>query len=235
MFTETARYYDRFYSSKDYAAEVGRLLPLVEGRIQSAGNRLLDVACGSGRHLEYLRAGFDVEGLDISSELLELARERNPGVRLHQADMTAFDLGIEFDVVTCLFSSIGYVRTLERLQKAARCMARHVKRGGLLVVEPWFTPDSWSTGVVHLLTVEEPELKLVRMNVSCVDGRLSYFDFHYLIGTPQGVEHTVERHELGLFEREEMEGALADAGLKVAYDEEGISGRGLYICAKPMA
>jgi hypothetical protein len=67
------------------------------------------------------------------------------------------------------------------------------------------------------------------MNTSFRDGRLSYFDLHYLIGTPEGTEHFVERHELGLFETSEMHDLLADAGLEVTYDEEGLMGRGLFI------
>ena len=71
------------------------------------------------------------------------------------------------------------------------------------------------------------------VNTSFVDGRLSYFDLHYLIGTPEGTDHYVERHELGLFEVEEMRAAFADAGLEATYDEEGLTGRGLYIGCRP--
>jgi hypothetical protein len=67
------------------------------------------------------------------------------------------------------------------------------------------------------------------MNISLSEGSLSYFDFHYLIGTPDGIEHLVERHEMGLFEREVMEMAYKQAGLQITFDEEGLLGRGLYI------
>jgi hypothetical protein len=67
------------------------------------------------------------------------------------------------------------------------------------------------------------------MNTSFRDGRVSYFDFHYLIGTPEGTEYFTERHELGLFEVEEMKDAFEAADLEVIHDEEGIAGRGLYI------
>jgi hypothetical protein len=52
---------------------------------------------------------------------------------------------------------------------------------------------------------------------------------HYLIGTPAGTEHYVERHELGLFTTEEMCHALTTCGLEVTYNETGLAGRGLYI------
>lgn len=233
MFSSTAAYYDRIYDFKDYQQESQQVIDLVDQHLRSGGNCLLDVACGTGRHLEYLGRRFVVEGLDLSPELLEIARRRNPGVPLHHADMVDFDLGRTFDVITCLFSSIGYVRTLEALDCALACMARHLQPGGLLVVEPWFTPEAWRPHTVHALFIDEPELKIARVNTSFVEGRLSYFDLHYLIGTPEGTEHLVERHELGLFETQEMHDALARAGLHVTYDEQGLTGRGLFLGRRP--
>ena len=229
MFSKTARYYDRIYAFKDYAAEVTRLLGIIDTYLRSDGNRLLDVACGTGGHIEHLMPHFDVEGLDIDPGMLEIARQRHPGVPLYEADMIRFDLGREYDVVTCLFSSIGYVKSLGNLNRAVSCMARHVAAGGLLIIEPWFTPEAWRPGTVHAAFVDDADLKIARVNTSRAEGRLSFFDLHYLIGTPEGTEHIVERHELGLFGTEEMNAALADAGLLVTYDPEGLSGRGLFI------
>ncbi len=229
MFAKTADYYDRIYDFKDYEQECQTVVAFIDQHLRSGGNRLLDVACGTGRHLEYLRQRFAVEGLDLSPELLEIARQRNPGVPFHQADMVDFDLGRTFDVVTCLFSSIGYVKTLEALHRALFSMARHLVPGGLMIIEPWFAPEAWRPNTVHALFIDEPELKIARINTSFVEGRLSYFDLHYLIGTPQGTEHLVEHHELGLFEPQEMHDALVRAGLQVTYDHEGLTGRGLYI------
>ena len=229
MFLKTARYYDKIYSFKDYRAEVQYLTAVIDQNLRSGGDRLLDVACGTGRHIEHLKKRFAVEGLDISEELLELARQQNPDVLFHQADMVHFELARQFDVVTCLFSSIGYVRTAENLRQAINCMAKHVVLGGVVLIEPWFTPDTWRPGTVHAMLIDEPELKIARVNTSFSRGRLSYFDLHYLIGTPQGTEHFVERHELGLFDRDEMTTAFEAAGLEVCYDEEGLTGRGLYI------
>jgi len=229
VFWKTARYYDRIYAFKDYAAEARRVVEIAREHVRSGGDRLLDVACGSGRHIEHLRREFDAEGLDLADELLDLARERNPGVPFHQGDMTGFELGRRFDVVTCLFSSIGYARTEENMRRAIACMARHAAPGGVVLVEPWFTPDAWQPNTVHALYIDEPDLKIARVNTSYVDGRLSYFDLHHLIGTPEGTEHIVERHELGLFERAEVLAAFEAAGLAVTYDAEGLTGRGLYI------
>ena len=113
MFSRSAHLYDAVYAFKDYAAEVERLRQVIDARVPSA-RTLLDVACGTGMHLAELRRWYEVEGLDLDPQLLAFARERLPDVPLHEGDMTAFDLGREFDVVTCLFSSIAYVRTARR-------------------------------------------------------------------------------------------------------------------------
>lgn len=233
MFTKSVPFYDVIYSFKDYQAEAQHLLDIINEHLQSGGERLLDVACGTGKHLEFLKEDYQVEGLDLSLELLDIAKERTPDVLYHHADMMDFDLGREFNVVTCLFSSIGYVKTLDNLHRAVKCMSNHLKAGGVLVIEPWFTPDSWNAGTVHAKFIDEPELKIARMNIGCVEGKLSFFDFHYLIGTPEGVEYFVERHELGLFDTEEMSGAMKGTGLEVIYDDEGLTGRGLFIGRKP--
>jgi ubiquinone/menaquinone biosynthesis C-methylase UbiE len=233
MYTKSIPYYDVIYSFKDYQSEAQKLMDIIGEHLQSGGDRLLDVACGTGKHLEFLRESYEVEGLDLSLELLEIAQERAPDILYHHADMMDFDLGKEFDIVTCLFSSIGYVKTLDNLNRAVKCMSSHLIAGGVLIIEPWFTPDSWNPGTVAANFVDEPELKIARMNISCVEGKLSFFDFHYLIATPEGVQSFIERHELGLFEIDEMSETMKRSGLEVIYDAEGLTGRGLFMGRKP--
>lgn len=233
MFTKTAEFYNRIYGFKDYRQEAGDISRIVHERLAGTGHRLLDVACGTGKHIEHLKASFSVEGLDISEELLEVARQANPKVPLHLGDMTDFILGRQFDVVTCLFSSIGYVGTVPRLGKAIERMSAHIRPGGLLIVEPWFTPEAWNANTVHASFIDDPELKVARVSTSFVEGTLSFFDLHYLIGTPTGTQHYVERHELGLFTVVEIRAAFGESGMAVDYDPVGLTGRGLYVARKP--
>jgi SAM-dependent methyltransferase len=228
VFHRSARIYDAVYSWKDYPREAELLHGLVQARKPDA-TTLLDVACGTGAHLAEFRGRYRCEGLDLDPELLAVARGRLPDVPLHRGDMREFDLGRRFDVVTCLFSSIGYVLTVEALERAVAAMARHLAPGGVLVVEPWLTPEAVTTPHVGAVFVDEPELKIARVNTIEVDGRRSSFEFHYLVGTPAGVEHFTEPHELGLFTHEEYLAAFRTAGLAVEHDEEGLMGRGLYI------
>lgn len=229
MYTKSAEFYDAVYSFKDYAGEVEKLEACIRQHKRSPGTQLLDVACGTGKHLSILRSKYTVEGLDIDETLLAIARERNPGVRFHHADMLEFDLGRCFDVVVCLFSSIGYTKTRPRLFQAVRAMRRHLHPGGLLVIEPWFVPGVYKPGSLHALMVDEPNLKIARMNVSGQEGEVSVIEFHYLVGKADGIEHFTERHELGLFSHEDYTQAMAAAGLTVIHDAQGLTGRGLYL------
>ncbi len=231
IFHRSAAVYDALYSWKDYDAEAATVERVVLERNPSA-RTLLDVACGTGKHLERLRRRFQVEGIDLSDDLLAVARERLPGVLLQPGDMTGFELGRRFDAVTCLFSAIGYVVTEERLGLAVAAMARHLEPGGVLALEPWLAPGAFQPGGPYATFVDEPELKAARIGMNEVAGTLSTLDFHYLVGTPEGVESFAERHELGLFTHGQYRAAFAAAGLEAEHDPKGLTDRGLYVAVR---
>jgi SAM-dependent methyltransferase len=240
LYTKSASYYDAVYdviydpySGKDYKSESNRLRLLIRRYKRSDGKSLLDVAVGTGRHLYYLKAWFDVEGLDINRKMLAIAQERNPGVKFHQGDMLTFKLHKKFDVISCLFSAIGYMTTLAKLRRAIRNMALHLEPGGLLIIEPWITPRNFKSGKLHAVLVNQPELKLARIGRSLARGKISLIDFHYLIATPEDTRYFRETEKFGLFTHSEYLGAFGAAGLRVAYDRKGLTGRGLYVGIKP--
>ena len=69
MFSHTAQYYDTIYlAMKDYGAEAAKLTAFVHRYSRATGNRLFDVACGTGLHLSYLQQPFQVEGLDLDEQ-----------------------------------------------------------------------------------------------------------------------------------------------------------------------
>ncbi len=232
MFTKSAAFYDVLYSFVDYEATV-RELQATLNREAPGASRLLDVACGTGRHLELLRDRYEVEGLDINPTMLKAARDRCPGVAFHQADMADFSLKGSFDVIMCLFSSIGYVRTEERLRSAIRCMSRHLNPGGLLVIEPWFTPEQYWTGTITANHIDQADLKLTWMYTSEREDAVSVLDIHYMVGRPSGIETFRERHEIGLFNEQQHLDAFSDAGLEARHESAGPFGRGLYLAWAP--
>ena len=111
-------------------------------------------------------------------------------------------------------------------------MNQHLLPGGVLLVEPWFTPKQWHSEHASMTQVNKPELKIARVSYSGQRGKISTIEFQYLIGTSKGIEHHTEIHELGLFTHKEYMDAFNAADLNVRYDPEGLDGRGLYIGAK---
>ena len=235
MFSKSAKFYDAVYAAaeKDYNAEVEIAHKIIQQKKRSSGNALLEVACGTGLHASLFHKYYQVDGLDLDPEMVAVASQSHPEIAFHQGDMVDFDLGRQFDVITCLFSSIGYVKTSVRLDQAVENMAHHLVPGGILVVEPWFTQEQWTTGRVGALFVDQPDIKISRMSISDAEGSLSILFFHYLVGTSEGIDYFAERHELGLFNPEEYLEAFHKASLETSHDPEGLDGRGLYIGLKP--
>ncbi|SFT33908.1 Methyltransferase domain-containing protein [Geodermatophilus amargosae] len=233
MFTRSASFYDALYHFVDYEGAARKLHGEIRERAPGASS-LLDVGCGTGQHLQRLRQWYEVEGLDLDGGLLNIARQRCPGVPFHEASMVDFDLPRRFDVVTCLFSAIAYVQTVEDMSRTVTTMARHLEPGGLLVVEPWFEPGRYWTDTITANHYDSAQQKICWMYTSKRDGDVSVLDIQYLVGTPDRVEHLVEQHRLGLFTKEQHLKALGDAGLEEAtFDEQGLVGRGLYVATKP--
>jgi ubiquinone/menaquinone biosynthesis C-methylase UbiE len=232
MYKKSAKYYDALYQALDYKRASQRINSLIQ-QINPNSKTLLDVGCGTGKHLEYLRETMEVEGLDLSTEMLEIARVRCPGVPFHQGNMVKFEVGHSFDVITCLFSSIAAVRTVENMNTAVARMAHHLNRKGILFVEPWFSPKDYWVDRLTANFVDQPDLKIAWMYISEIEGSVSILDTNYLIGTPEGITYFTERHELGLFTHEEYQDAFRRVDLEVEYDPVGLFKRGLYIGKKP--
>lgn len=222
-----ASVYDVIYGvavGKDYVAEAGELAALIRERRPEASS-LLDVACGTGQHLLHLREHFtDVEGVELSPQMARIAESRlGTSVRVTVDDMRDFDLGRRFDAVTCLFSSIGYVQSWEELRGTLDRFAAHLLPGGVLVLEPWFSPDEWLAGTVHHSYADEEGRTIIRLSYSGLteDGKSST-DMHYLFGEPGvGVRHWQDRHVMSLFTGDEYLDAFVAAGFGPVEEVQG--------------
>jgi SAM-dependent methyltransferase len=231
MFTASAEYYDLIYSTfKDYAAEADRIATLAR-QARPGCRSVLDVACGTGEHARLLAdRGFEVDGLDLDPAFLRIARQKHPAGRFFEADMGDFSLPHRYNLVICLFSSIGYLATLDRVTRALDCFRRHLAPGGLVLVEPWFEPGVLDTTRVTTNIGEAPGIRVARTARLEVDGRLSRLFFDYEIGDATGTRRASEVHEMALYTRSELLQAFRDAGLEAQFDENGLfDNRGLYL------
>lgn len=236
MYSKSQKYYDELYAAqgKDYSAETKILHSLIKKYKKSIGTNLLDVGCGTGIHANLLSKNYQVQGIDLDKKMLGIARKNYPNIKFQQGDMVNFKLKEKFDVIICLFSAIGYVKSKARLQRTIKNMSQYLVSGGVLLIEPWFAPDQWNAGKSYMLQVNKPDLKIVRMSYSSKRGNVSKLEFQYLISTSKGLEHDIEFLELGLFTKAEYLESFRLAGLKTFHNIKGVDGRGLYIGIKPL-
>jgi SAM-dependent methyltransferase len=115
-------------------AEVDRAIMMLRPK---GGERVLDLACGIGRHgLELCRRGFEVVGVDISGELLEIAAgeadlQRLDKIEFMEADLRELDLHDEFDIVLSLNDgAVGYFETDVENRRTFEVVSRALREGG---------------------------------------------------------------------------------------------------------
>lgn len=229
-----AKYYDLIYHWKDYEKEAKQVIDYISKFKHSDSNTLLDVACGSGSHLQYFAESFDCTGIDLNAEIMEIARKKLPEIDFIQADMSDFDLQKNFDIITCLFSSIGYITSKNKLAKTFEQFAKHTKKGGILLVEPWLSKEIYTEGSPHMTTYESNDLKIARLNISELKGDNSYFEMHYLIAEKdRKVQHLIDKHEMAMFPIELLIKLMESNGYKTQFlKEDMFSVRGLLIGVK---
>jgi SAM-dependent methyltransferase len=231
MYADSADVYDLFTAGRDYAQAANHLADAF-ARLRPGARTLLDIGCGTGRHLEHFGARYAAEGLDLSPDMLRVARARCGDIPLHAADLADFALGKRYDLITCLFGSLGFAQALPRLDTALQAMADHLEPTGLLAIEPWITDARFVPGRIVCDVAEGADVKASRMYVTRREGRMSVFDIAYLVGRPGGVSRFDEHLELGLFSDEEYFAAIERAGLKRLPVDAGPFAYGLMLCEK---
>lgn len=136
---EMSKLYDVFV---DWPGRLGREMPGVEKLLGSVGaHRVLDAGCGTGRHVKALiERGFDVQGADVSDEMLESAatllgsRERLHNWRIGEAPPSSLTALAPFDAVLSMGNVWPALAQPEHARHAARAFFDLLRPGGLLLV-----------------------------------------------------------------------------------------------------
>ncbi|MBI2941395.1 MAG: class I SAM-dependent methyltransferase [Chloroflexi bacterium] len=206
-------------------------IPFYVALAKRTGGPVLEVACGTGRLLVPLaRAGFEVVGIDVSTAMLDIAREklRQAGLlsraRLIQADVRAFDLGRTFPLAFVALNSFTHLTTPDDQLAALERLRAHVAPDGLLSLDlpnPEATVIGDSAGqLIHEYTKPYGTAgeMLLKLRSQRVDTAQQVVDvtFLYDLITPDGhVRRTVAPFRLRYLYCREAELLLAQAGFRV--------------------
>jgi len=225
-----AAWYDALYESlgKDHVTEARDLLARITEQLGHAPGSWLDVACGTGQHLAAIADAVDeVVGVDLSEAMLDVARARlGSRVELRVADQRDLDLGRTFDVVSSLFSSIGYAADLDELDDTVASLARHVAPGGVLVLEPWVDPEDWEDDRTQVVDVEEEDRRAVRVITSRREGDVSVLEVAVVSAAAGRLTVEREDHRMLLVPRDRLLASVRAAGLEPTWDDPSPAGDG---------
>ncbi len=145
VFQSYADYYDTIYQDKDYKNECNFLEAILSKYFSKSVRTILDLGCGTGGHsLILAERGFNVMGIDLSQEMLEIGRkkanERELNIEFIQGDIRNMELDQKFDAVISMFAVISYQITNEDLISTFKVALRHLRKNGLFIFDMWFGP-----------------------------------------------------------------------------------------------
>ncbi len=225
---EAVPLYDSFSTRYDYfvnwAQRLRHEMPFIETQLLSVGaRRVLDAACGTGRHSVALaRAGYDVTGTDLSTGMIEQARKNatvaDSRARFVVAGFSQLRESVdgEFDALLCLGNSLPHVLTHDALRATLTDFAAVLRRGGLAFVQSrnydavmasgarWIGPQSHADG--------NREWLFVRFYDFHADGTLTFNVLSLQRESGGAWSQEAEATTLRPWLREELMQAMEDAG-----------------------
>lgn len=228
VFAHYARYYDLLYKDKDYAGEARFVSGLIKEHAPYA-RTILELGCGTGIHAKLLaEAGYDIHGIDRSSEMLERARcrltEVSPAVTgkwlFSHGDIQTVRLEDTFDVIISLFHVISYQVTNEDLLATMETTRAHLKPGGIFIFDCWYGPavltqkpevriKRFEDDVIAVTRIAEP---ITYPNRNAVD-----VNYHVLIEDKanNNWQELKETHRMRYLFKPELEYYLSTIGMRI--------------------
>jgi SAM-dependent methyltransferase len=216
-----ARVFDRFwlrlYAHRDDAEAAAHAPLLIELLGVGVGDSVLDVACGAGRYARALaHRGLRVTGVDLSNELLELARERSPLVPgkpdYFRCDIRRLPFARQFDGAISMFTSFGYFDRREDDLAVFRGVRRALKRGRRLVLD-FLNEAHVRANLVPEETTDDGALR-IRSERRIADGPFGPCVFKRLTATDTHSGNVAAQFEerVRLYTADEVDALLTQAG-----------------------
>jgi len=232
--TRSREWYRTFFD-REYVAALDDEKPPRQTRVEvdfllrtlhlRPGARILDVACGAGRHAGALaRRGYHVVGIDLSPAMLDEARRRyreGPRLRFLRRDMRRLAFRAEFDAVVSLYTSFGYFPRAQNEATLHR-MARALRPGGKLLID--HRDPSYDARLPSRLWYRVGRDRIV-LERRKFDRRTRITESTQLVvrmGEPSTVERRYRLQEFSLSEWRRM---LRDAGLRFVHAYGAYNGR----------
>ena len=139
-----SKIYDILYSKKNYKSEVNYIIKLLK-KFDLKSNRILDLGCGSGRHLSYfIKKNYKVTGVEKNKNMIDQAPKYLQKYII-KSNIEDLKLKKKHDIILCLFNVIGYFNSDILLNRFFKTVSVHLKKNGVFIF------DFWLSQAVHYL------------------------------------------------------------------------------------
>ena len=143
MYTEFARYWTLISDPTDYAEEARYWREALRSRLGPGRHEILELGVGGGNNLSHLTDDFQATAVDISPDMIDMARRLNPDVTLHVGDMRTIRLPRKFKAVI-IHDAIAYMLSEDDLRAAFATAAAHLDQGGVFVTSPDWVAETFT-------------------------------------------------------------------------------------------
>ena len=212
-----AEYYDLFNKGKDYGKECDFVQEVFRRFSGTPIKTVLDLGCGTGLHdKEFSERGYKITGLDLSEDMIEIAKERNPSVVFLAGDMSNFNLNKKFAAIITMFSAMGYLTENKQIEGFFKSVKNHLTENGLLILDVWN-----GLGVMNEIptsrekTIEIENLKITRKSFPNLDvkNHLNNVKFNVKVfENGKVIDDYDENHKVRFFFPQELGKYMEEAG-----------------------
>ena len=229
---------------ENYEEETGLFAKVIKEHSKTEARTLLHIGCGAGGNDYTFKKYFKVTGVDISENMLEIARKLNPEVIYLYGDMRTIRLNECFDAVA-IPDSIGHMTTVGDLRQAILTAYTHVKSGGVLLIVAHIREEFQENNFVYTGSQGDVEITLFENNyIPDPPGTTYEATLVFLIRRKNKLEIHSDTATIGIFKLSTWLDLFQEIGLNVkqmklehAYDRF-ILGEGeypllMFVCSKP--
>ncbi|MBK8291874.1 MAG: class I SAM-dependent methyltransferase [Flammeovirgaceae bacterium] len=230
QFDVYAAFYDLLYKDKDYKGESDYIDTLIQKFLNKEKRKtsLLDLACGTGKHLFELEAnGYAMlSGSDISKSMIEIA---NKNKKANSKDITFYDYSFQesnkisqkFDVVISMFSAMNYLTSYADQSKTLFNIHTLLNHEGIFIFDYWngcAVTESYSP--VKVLKKKQDDAEIIRISETTLDlisqSATVKFTCNF-IKSNQRLADFVETHYLHYYYFSEIRNLLASHGFEILH------------------
>ena len=218
LYGELASWFHLLTPPGEYEEEAGIYRRTIEEAAEGPVRTVLELGSGGGNNASHLKEHFEMTLTDLSEDMLDVSQSLNPECEHVQGDMRTLRLGREFEVVFA-HDAVDYLRTKEDLRACMETAWAHLRPGGVALFVPDYIKESFTPGADHGGTDEgDRGLRYLEWQWDPDPGDTTYLvDFAYLLREGSAVRAVHDRHECGLFGREEWLELLSEAGFRAEH------------------